>query len=62
MTDRDEFWIYRCPECLSLTDPRGTPKLYCCGSQNGPEPLAPHYGEHPSAEMEKLRVRVVEDG
>lgn len=58
---RERFVVLRCPECRSLTDPRGTPTLYCSGNQNGPEPLAPHQGDHPSTEMERLVVEVVEE-
>ncbi len=55
------FLIFRCPECWRVTEWRPPGRWYCAGSMCGPEPWAPEEGEHPSVEMDTVRVVAVEE-
>jgi hypothetical protein len=61
VTETETFPIYRCPHCGTVTEGWPIGPRYCAGNQWGMEkPLEAEKGDHPSVEMERLTVRVVE--
>jgi hypothetical protein len=57
----ETFLIYRCPDCGTVTEGWPIEPRYCAGNQWGMEkPLEAEKGDHPSVQMERLTVRVVD--
>lgn len=61
MSMPERLKIYRCPECGTISDGWRAGQRFCSGNQWLMEsPLKPDQGDHPSVEMERLTVEVVE--
>lgn len=58
---RERLHIYRCPECGTISGGWKSGPRFCSGDQWLMEsPLGVEQGDHPSVEMERLTVEVVE--